>query len=129
MSGRFLLDTNIIIALFRKDGGVLDKLRESREIFIPAIALGELYYGARKSMHHEENIGRIRDLASVSSVVGVNEKTAEFYGLIKQSLRDKGKPLPENDLWIASTARHHGFILVSRDEHFQSVDELSVEAW
>ncbi|TEU15540.1 MAG: PIN domain-containing protein [Anaerolineales bacterium] len=48
MSGRYLLDTNIIIALFASDTAVKDNLAKAK-VFVPAIAIGELYFGARKS--------------------------------------------------------------------------------
>ncbi|QLE40566.1 type II toxin-antitoxin system VapC family toxin [Nostoc sp. C052] len=49
MSGRYLLDTNIIIALFANDIAVDNQLVNAEEIFIPSVAIGELFYGARKS--------------------------------------------------------------------------------
>jgi len=49
MNGKFLLDTNIIIALFIGDASVQKNLAEAGKVFIPAVVLGELYYGARKS--------------------------------------------------------------------------------
>lgn len=58
MSGRFLLDTNIVIALLEGDDGVLSKLDQAREIFVPAIVVGELYFGARKSARSEENVSK-----------------------------------------------------------------------
>jgi len=54
LSGRFLLDTNIIIALFKEDVVVQKNLVEAEKVFIPAIVLGELYYGACKSSHIEK---------------------------------------------------------------------------
>ncbi|MEH2027172.1 PIN domain-containing protein [Nostoc sp.] len=49
MTARYLLDTNIIIALFANDIGVNNQLVNAEEIFIPSVAIGELFYGARKS--------------------------------------------------------------------------------
>jgi tRNA(fMet)-specific endonuclease VapC len=46
MSGRYLLDTNIIIALFASEASVMQSLAQADEVFMPSIALGELYYGA-----------------------------------------------------------------------------------
>ena len=43
MSGKFLLDTNIIIALFADEAAVKNHLAEAEEVFVPGIALGELY--------------------------------------------------------------------------------------
>ena len=45
-SGRLLLDTNIVIALLRGDDAVLSNLDRAPEVFIPAVALGELFFGA-----------------------------------------------------------------------------------
>ncbi len=39
MSGRYLLDTNIIIALFADDADVKERLEQVAEVFIPSIAI------------------------------------------------------------------------------------------
>jgi len=46
MSGRFLLDTNIIIALFGDDASVKNQLAHADEIFTSSTVMGELYFGA-----------------------------------------------------------------------------------
>jgi tRNA(fMet)-specific endonuclease VapC len=43
MDGRYLLDTNIIIALFANEVEVQDKLAQAEEVFVPSVVLGELY--------------------------------------------------------------------------------------
>lgn len=48
MSGRFLLDTNIVIALFADEAIVKSNLVQANEVFVPSIVIGELCYGARK---------------------------------------------------------------------------------
>ena len=48
MSGKYLLDTNIIIALFANDAAVLEELQLAKEVFISNITIGELHYGAEK---------------------------------------------------------------------------------
>ena len=53
MSGRVVLDTNIVIALFAKEGAVQQRLDEADEVFVSSIVLGELYYGAQKSLNRE----------------------------------------------------------------------------
>lgn len=57
MSGRYLLDTNIIIDLLADVEAVKFKLADTEEAFVPSIAIGELYYGAEKSTRPEENVG------------------------------------------------------------------------
>jgi tRNA(fMet)-specific endonuclease VapC len=63
MSGRFLLDTNIVIALFADEAIVKDNLTQSTEVFIPSFVIGELYYGARKSGRVEANLARVDEFS------------------------------------------------------------------
>ena len=64
MTGRFLLDTNIVIALFAKEAVVQANLANAAEVFTPSIVLGELYYGANKSLRVAENIAKIDEFAA-----------------------------------------------------------------
>ena len=129
MSGRFLLDTNIVIALFAEEEAVMDRLADASEVFVSSIVLGELYYGAQKSARVEENSARIGEFAAASSVLVCDAETASAYGQVKNQLRGKGKPIPENDLWIAAVAVQNGLTLATRDGHFGEVDGLVIEAW
>jgi tRNA(fMet)-specific endonuclease VapC len=128
-TGRFLLDTNIVIALFAREAAVQQRLAEAREVFVPSIVLGELYYGARKSTRVTENLARIDEFVASSTVLPCDTTTAQQYGNIKNQLRAKGRPIPENDIWIAVIAMQYQLTLVARDGHFHEVDGLQVEAW
>ena len=68
MAGKFLLDTNVIIALFSGEKRVAERISET-EVLIPGTALGELYYGARKSTHAAENLARIEQFAAAAQVL------------------------------------------------------------
>ena len=129
MNGRYLLDTNIVIALFAQDQSIQDHLYRAEEVLIPSIVLGELYYGALKSARVETNQARIDEFASSSVIVGCDWGTARIYGQIKNKLRAKGRPIPENDLWIVAIAQQHQLPLISRDDHFKEVDDLSLRRW
>ena len=54
---------------------------------------------------------------------------AREYGLIKSQLRQEGKPIPDNDIWIAAIARPHNLVLVSRDDHFREIEGFNLEQW
>lgn len=129
MSGRYLLDTNIIIALFANEAVIKNNLAQANEVFIPSIAIGELCYGARKSARTQENLARVDELVANSTVLGCDAETARQYGEIKDKLGLKGRPLPENDIWIASLALQHDLVLVTRDAHFQEVENLQTAIW
>lgn len=128
-TGRFLLDTNIVIALFAEDAVVKQRLIEANEVFVPSIVIGELYYGARKSARVRENVTRIDEFVVSNTVLPCDTETAQQYSDIKNKLLAKGRPIPENDIWIAAIAIQHQLTLVARDGHFHEVDGLWVEAW
>jgi len=129
MNGRFLLDTNIVIALFAGERKAVQKLRRAAAVFLPTIVVGELLYGALKSAQVRPNVDRIEEFVVTNSVLACDLDTARHYGQIKHRLRRKGRPLPDNDLWIAALAQQHALTVVSRDKHFQEVNNLKVEVW
>jgi tRNA(fMet)-specific endonuclease VapC len=129
MAGRILLDTNIVIALFAEDSSVRERVRQAEEVFLPSIVLGELYYGAQRSAKVQANLSRIDELAATVPVLPCDIDVAKQYGLIKNYLRARGRPLPENDIWVAAIARQHALFLASRDLHFKEIDGLQLESW
>ena len=129
IGNKFLLDTNIISALLKGEVAIADKIDKAKKVCIPIIVLGELYYGASYSAHTEKNINDIQKLTARYDVMLVDEETAVIYGNIKTSLRKKGKPIPENDIWIAAIAQCHNFIVATRDKHFKAIDDLMVKHW
>ncbi|MEE9614468.1 MAG: type II toxin-antitoxin system VapC family toxin [Thermodesulfobacteriota bacterium] len=126
MNGKFLLDTNIIIALFSGDPGVHERISNASEVFVPCIAIGELYFGAHKSSRPQENHTRINGFVLDSTVLACNADTAKRYGDIKNRLKEKGQPIPENDVWIAALAQQYALTLVSRDTHYNSKGKETV---
>jgi len=61
MTGKFLLDTNIVIALFGGDSTVKQRLEKAAEVFLPSIAAGELFFGAYKSTRIEQNLALLEE--------------------------------------------------------------------
>ncbi len=104
MNGKYLLDSNIVIALFANEASVVSSLAEARQVFIPAPVIGELFYGARKSGRSEQNTARVNLFVQANVILNCDSVTAHWYGDVKNNLRQKGRPIPENDIWIASLA-------------------------
>jgi tRNA(fMet)-specific endonuclease VapC len=127
VSGNYLLDTNIAIAILEKKIDFRGHL--GAEGFLNTIVLGELFFGAEKSSRVVENLERLQHLKSVFPVLACDGETARHYGNIRNVLLRKGRPIPENDIWIAASARQHRLTLVTRDGHFGYVDDLITERW
>ncbi len=129
MPGRFALDTNIVIAMFREDESVFAQLDDSVEIFLPLTIVGELYHGAEKSANRQQNYDRIEALLLDFPILIYNQSVAIQYGKIKRHVEAKGKPIPENDLWIAACAQYFDLTLATRDLHFANIDGLRTVRW
>ena len=128
MAGRVLLDTNVVIAFFGEDRAVAARITQS-DFVLSSTVLGELYYGARKSSRAAVNLSRIDGFVALVSVLACDDVTAQYYGKIKDGLRLKGRPIPENDIWVAAVAMQYGLLVATRDVHFSQVDGLVVENW
>ncbi len=128
-TGRYLLDTNAAVAVLNDKIDLERRLGGWLDTFLCTTVLGELFFGAEKSSRVEANFIQIRRLTRLCPVLVCDEETARHYGSIKLRLRQRGRPIPENDIWIAASALQHGLALVTRDGHFGYVDDLITESW
>lgn len=126
MAGSVLLDSDAAIRLLRGDETLRRRLFGAR-VFLSAIGLGELYFGAAKSGRVDANMRAVDALAARASVLACDQETALQYGQVKARLKAAGRLIPENDIWIAATALQHGLTLLSQDRHFSEVDGLEHE--
>jgi tRNA(fMet)-specific endonuclease VapC len=129
VAGSYALDTNVVIAFLSGDTGVRQRVSEASAVFLPAVVVGELYFGASKSLRAAENTARIDRLAATLGTLGLDVHVAKHYGSLKASLRAAGRPIPENDIWVAATALRHGLALATRDRHFEALPTLSCAWW
>ena len=129
MSGNYLLDSNIIIDLFRGDIATIEKLQKVKKVYVPVIVLGELYYGANKSNRTKQRTLEVESLERKVIILDCTNKTAKLYGEIKDQLRQKGAMIPENDIWIAAISKENKIKLATRDNHFDRVEGLDIEKW
>jgi tRNA(fMet)-specific endonuclease VapC len=93
------------------------------------ISLGELIFGALKSSRPNENRENLRERLLEFRLIAPDRSTAEIYGEVSLKLRRKGRPIPDNDIWIASIALQHDLSFLTRDSHFREVDGLNLLEW
>jgi tRNA(fMet)-specific endonuclease VapC len=127
MSGNALLDTNAVIALFAGDPAAVGAVANKTAVYLCVPVVGELRYGALASSRVQQNIARLEEFAGAMAVLPCDVESTVFYGAVKYELRGKGRPIPENDVWIAAIARQHKLTLVSRDAHFEALDNFDLE--
>jgi tRNA(fMet)-specific endonuclease VapC len=122
------IDTNVYSAFMRGSPGAVGALRETGELYVPLIVLGELLAGFAAGARPAKNRDELaRFMASPRvSVLEPDETTAHYYADIFVALRARGTPIPTNDLWIAALARQHRVSLLTHDRHFGAVPGLTV---
>lgn len=133
MAIRYLLDTNICIYIAKHNPASVRARFEQLSADVLAmsvITLGELQHGAEKSQARSKALDALAQLQSVIQVQPVTEAAAQHYGQIRSALERKGRPIGNNDLWIAAHARAEGWVLVTNNEReFSRVEGLAVENW
>jgi predicted nucleic acid-binding protein len=124
-----LLDTSAYSALQRGHQPILDLLRRSETVAVPAVVLGELYSGFRAGNRRAENTAQLERFLSKPSVrvLNVTQETALRYAEIDVYLRKKGRPIPRNDVWIAAVALEHGLQLLTLDDRFREIPMLLIQ--
>lgn len=124
---RILLDSNAYSHLKRGHPRVRDLVRASEEILLSFVVIGELLYGFRNGSRLERNIRELHAFLDSPhvAIVDMDFTTADLYAQIASSLRAKGRPIPSNDIWIASHAMEAEAELVSHDRHFEAIDGLA----
>jgi tRNA(fMet)-specific endonuclease VapC len=128
--GSVLLDTTIVIDHLRaKSQALSERFRNAATLYLPVIALGELLYGAYKSDFETKSRRQIADFVQLCAVLGVDHRTAEYYGEVNAELGRLGKLIPSNDIWIAAIALEHDLPLATRDRHFSFVPGLALSDW
>lgn len=82
-----------------------------------------------RSGNKEKQLEGINKFLKNTNVFEVNSVTADYYGAISADLFKKGKPISNNDIWIAATAKQYDLTVITKDKYFLEVEGLSVEFW
>lgn len=61
IGNKLLLDTNIVIELFRGNQVIITLLDEQEKVYIPVAVLGELYLGAYRSVNVPKKLQEIKN--------------------------------------------------------------------
>ncbi len=124
-----ILDTNAVSALLAGDPALAEQLANADRHHLPVIVIGEYRYGLMRSRHRRNLTLLLDSLIRESIILRVDETTAQTYAEVRDELRARGRPIPENDVWIAALARQHDEPVVSRDRHFEAVSSLRILGW
>lgn len=130
---KYFLDTNIISYIIKgKYPKIIEHLKKipSQSIVIPAIVKAELDYGARNSGNYDKLIIPYMQFLEPFDIKDFDSDASYYYGLVRQSLSEKGTPVGPNDLIIAATVlANNGTLITHNTKEFSRIEDLRIEDW
>lgn len=105
-----------------------DLVSEADRILIPSIVLGELCEGFLGGSRAQQNKRILSEFlqSPLVEVINVNYAVSALYAELKTYLKQLGKPIPVNDIWIAACCVEKGASLLTRDRHFELLPQVRV---
>jgi tRNA(fMet)-specific endonuclease VapC len=133
---KYLLDTNHWSYLQEQHPLVVSRLHQLSDeasLYMSVVSQGELLAGVEwaQGLRRKRRLLELYEqvVAMATAILPVTPQVAERYAQIYAQLRQKGRLIQTNDIWIAASALVYDMILVSADAHFRFIDGLTVEDW
>ena len=123
---RYCLDTSAYSQFKRGHAPLVDAIDSAEWIGVPTVTIGELWSGFLQGTRAATNARELAQFLDnpVVDILPVDEEVARMYAEIVLDLRQKGTPLPANDIWIAATAAHAGAAVLTCDPHFKQIGRV-----
>lgn len=123
-------DTSFLLDYLDGEPAAADYLdeHEQKPFFAPTLALFEVYRGAARTGGREHVDRAVSSLDWVEPLP-LDDPAAREAALIEAELLDAGEPVNLGDTLIAGVCRHRGARVVTRDGHFERVDDLDVDSY
>lgn len=120
---RGILDTSVFIETDRP----LDAERLPDEAAVSVVTLAELQAGVLAAADSATRATRLATLGVVSDValLPIDERVALAWARLRVQLAESGRRVNVNDSWIAATALAHDLPVVTQDDDFDVLTEVS----
>lgn len=124
-AGRGLLDTSVFIAT--ESGRTVSADALPAESAVSVVTVAELQAGVLAAATTTVRTRRLATLGVVADieVLNIDEVVALEWARIRVGLAEAGRRLNVNDTWIAATALAHGLAVITQDDDFEQLTELT----
>lgn len=128
MIPKLALDTSAYRALDDGNAKLNSLIKTVPQIGLPVIVLGELYYGIFLGGKREKNLSNLNRFLALPRVelLHVDETTTKLFGEIATQLKQSGRPIQQDDMWIAALCKQYGYTLATADKGFDAVTGLEI---
>lgn len=115
-----LVDTNIIIDLWKNRSDDIIQLFEKESVCICGVIRSELMHGA----YSEKNLEEISQKLNYITEINMENKEWDEFGRFLYKLRTNGLSVPYADAVIAFIAIKNNLQLLTRDKHFRLIQVI-----
>ena len=125
---KLALDTNAYTALGYKNKTVATYIETANTIGVPIVVLAEIRFGALNGTQYAKNIDLLDALLLNNrvEVLDIDDQTTRLFAEIATTLRSMGRPIQQNDVWIAALCKQYGYKLVTNDQGFDNILGLDI---
>ncbi len=122
------LDTNTYTALGRGNKALSKLIGGVIHIGLPITVLGEIHFGIMNGSQTKTNSILLERFLSNTrvEVLNINNDTAKLFGEIATELRRTGRPIQQNDIWIAALCKQYDYRLITNDNGFSNITGLEL---
>lgn len=129
----YMLDTNICIyVLQNRSKSLRHKFKVTKNICMSSVTWAELCFGVENSAPalRSKRWEQLDMFVRLLHIEALGSNVGPHYGRLRALLKRQGKPIGNNDLFIASHAQSIGAVLVTNNtREFSRVPDLTMENW
>jgi tRNA(fMet)-specific endonuclease VapC len=129
----YLLDCNHLSAALHKISVVRERIHERRRAGHRFVSchpvLCELEVGIQQTSKPDDIRRRLTHLLRHVRLWPLDAETTRHFGALYIELRRKGRVLSQVDMMLAALARQHKLILMTADQDFEALSDLTIENW
>lgn len=127
----FLLDTDTCSFHIKRPSGLAHRfMQHSGGLFLPTIALAELYAWAYRRANPTKLLQAIASLPHDVAILDFDAACAEQFGMVRGTMLQQGIQVAIPDLMIASVALVHNLTLVTHNTaDYQNIPGLRLDDW
>ena len=127
----YLLDTDIVVFLFRNKKGIAKRLASiaPENVYISEVTVAELEYGNYCGGRYEENKVLLNSFLSCINVIPFSEAIS-LYAKERYRLKSIGMGIEDFDLLIGCTSVTNNLTMVTNNvKHYSRIEGIKIENW
>lgn len=127
----YLLDTDIVVFLFRNKKGIANRLSllDPKDIYVSEVTIAELEYGNHLSGRYDENREMLDSFLSSVNVVPFS-KAIMLYAKERCRLQKMGQGIEDFDLLIGCSSVSENLIMVTNNvKHYSRIEGIQIDNW